>query len=147
MRVEKFAEHWLGMTPSVRASTELNARWNPGGTFESAFWDLSASVLPYGNVSPKRIFRGTLREIQLGTTGYTLKLVERDSEDVELWVWLQAATQNSNASGRFLWERLQAGEVAIGSDVFALGEFMRTPRRNMEWHSLAIDNGYLIWVP
>jgi hypothetical protein len=146
MRVEKFAGAWLDMTPNTRASTELNAAWNPGGTFESAFWVLADSMLPHGDASPKRIFRGALREIQLGTSGYTLKLVERDSEDVELWVWVQKATKESNASGRVLWERLETGKVVIGSDVFALGHFVRTTRPNKEWQSLAIDNGHLIWV-
>jgi hypothetical protein len=146
-RIEKFALSWLAMTPTARASTQLSAPWNPGGSYASGFFDLAATTIANPATSPIRIYRGTIAIIHTGTTGYSLTLTQKDSTGTDLLVWVQNGVATSGPSGASLWGRLASGTVAIGTEVFALGQFGHNSRGSRVWYSLPVVSGNDMWIP
>ena len=147
MLIELFARAWQTMSPSDRANTLLQAPWNLGGSYATAFLDLTREVARGASPSPVRIYKGTVASIHRGTTGYSLTLAERHDDGHEFVVWIQNATASSGPSGGTLWARLQDGAIAVGAEVFALGQFHWTSRPTRAWHALPIVDGHDIWIP
>lgn len=145
-RVERFAAEWKTMSSSARAVTELRASWNPGGTYGSAFLDLSTTSLADESPTRTAIYCGTIASIWKGKTGYILTLAERHMNGSELCVWVQNHVSASDPSGKRLWANLVAGTVQPGSLVFALGEFAINHRPTTSWYSLPVASGNHIWV-
>jgi hypothetical protein len=146
-RIEKFALSWTAMTPTARASTQLSAPWNPGGSYASAFFDLGATSITNPATSPIRIYRGTIAKIHPGATGYSLTLTQKDRKGTDLLVWVQNGVATSGPSGVSLWGRLASGAVAVGSEVFALGQFGHNSRGSRVWYSIPAVNGNDMWIP
>ncbi|ALV07716.1 hypothetical protein DES44_1202 [Roseateles depolymerans] len=146
-RVERFAAEWKTMPPATRAATELLAGWNAGGTYDSAFFDLSAFLLAGASPTRTAIYRGTIANVRKGTSGYILTLVEKHKDGRELRVWVQNFVSTSGPAGVRLWNRLTAGSVLPGAEVFALGEFLINHRPTVAWYSLPITTGNHVWVP
>ncbi len=146
-RIEKFAKSWIAMSSATRTSTQLSAPWNPGGTYDSAFFDLAVNVLSSPNKSPMRIYRGTIARIYPGATGYSLGLSETHSTGIELVVWVQSGVQKSGPSGVNLWNRLNSKAVTVGMEVFALGQFDHEVRPTRAWYSLPVTDGRDVWIP
>ncbi|MEX3984067.1 hypothetical protein AB4Y45_34455 [Paraburkholderia sp. EG287A] len=146
-RIEKFAQSWTAMTPTARASTQLSAFWNPGDSYASAFFDLAATSITNPAANPMRIYRGTIAKIHHGTTGYSLTLTQKDSAGTELLVWVQDGVATSGPSGVSLWSRLAAKAIAIGAEVFVLGQFDHNSRGMRVWYSIPVTSGNDIWIP
>jgi len=146
-RVERFAKSWKSMAIATRSSTQLSAPWNAGGTYASAFVDLAVNVLANATHSPMRIYRGTIARIHHGASGYSLTLSQAHSTGRDLLVWVQNGVSSSNPSGIKLWARLAAGAVAVGTEVFALGQFGHNSRPTQSWYSLPVVDGHDIWIP
>lgn len=73
--------------------------------------------------------------------------IHSDPDKRELSVWLQNITNTSGPSGTRLWDRLEAGLVSPGSEVFALGQFLINHRPTISWYSLPVTSGNFVWVP
>lgn len=146
-RVKHFAKSWKTMAPATLASTELSAPWNAGETYASAFMDLAVNVLASAAQSPIKIYRGTIARIHHGTTGYSLTLSQAHSTGKDLLVWVQNGVPSSCPSGAELWSRLTSGAVAVGTEVFALGQFDHNSRPHRVWYSLPVADGHDIWIP
>jgi hypothetical protein len=143
--VEIFARAWLQMTTPKRQSAGLSAPWNPGGTYESAFFDLHQHTLSAVPLSPEHIFYGEVVKVHKGTSGYTLTLAQRHANGEELLIWVQNPTAHSGASGASLWSQLVAGGV-VGRKIFAKGTFLLEQRPTVTWYSLPVITGEDVWL-
>lgn len=145
--VEVFATYWKDMASSRRRSKQLTAGWNTGDTYESAFVNLISQPLAGSVPSRKKIYYGSISRIHSGTSGFSLTLSQTHSSGVELLIWVKKITEDSGSLGASLWKRLSHGGVALGSEVFALGQFDHNARGTRVWHALPIVDGHDIWIP
>lgn len=113
--VKKLAGHWETAPPSLRASAPLKAAWNPGGTYGSAFFELSASPPSDSPSTAEHVLVGTVDSIVSGKTGFTIVLHERHGDGLPLWVWLKDIVR-ANSVGEALWSRLAGKAVSPGGE-------------------------------
>ena len=75
--LESFVLAWIKMTATDSKNAALKAPWNTGGTYYSAFKELSHSNLPAPVSCGTKIFVGTIAHIQRATTGWIFRLNEK----------------------------------------------------------------------
>lgn len=151
--VRKFATEWKNMTPNRRRSTPLKAEWNPGGNYDSAINPLiNFKKLSLQNRS-ELLFEATVSRIHEGATGFTLDLVETDSSELQLKIWIRTIALTSGKQGRALKSELEEfknnpNEIS-GKKVYFLSSFStQSSWKNPDWEWLAapIDHPSLIWI-
>lgn len=135
--IEPFASAWHLMSKGERIRRPLRAPWNPGGTYETAFFDLVELPLVEDPESQIRIYSGTVEDLRKVPTGYVVALNEIHSgAGHPLWIWIREEVKKSSG-GEDLWLALGAG-LRPGTRVCALGSFRFTTRNSGSWYALAV---------
>lgn len=148
--VESYAIEWLGMTTHEKQSEALQAPWNPGRTYFSAFHPIwfytSADVTTLG----EKIFVGTFKSAIKSKTGYVITLAEKNLTGEELWVWVQSIVFTIGATGKALEHLLntcvQSPANYIGKRVFALEKFSRQSGSKGPWSSIPVVHPHMMWI-
>ena len=145
--MQRFAENWLTKSATAQRATKLLADWNPGGTYHSAFHPLGYhKTVDVGTLSI-RIIVGILQSVRNGKSGYTITLQEKNSDGVELQVWVQSVAFAQGRAGATLEERLAKLEVTPTLiQVFALGEFFLQERAKRKWYALPIIHPHFLYL-
>ena len=136
--VSSFAEAWQVLSAPERAASPLIAEWNLGGTYDTAFFDLSAPPPTWHPRSPMLIYVGAVAAVKAIATGFQITLQSRHASGREMRIWLQARALNRSAVGASLIAALHAGSIQPDMTIFALGEFAHTPSKtgNYEWYAM-----------
>lgn len=138
--VERFADEWLAMNAATQRATPLTAPWNPGGSYHSAVHTIgyhpNVDVTGVG----ERIYGGVLASVLASKTGFVLSLAQKNSDGLDLTVWVQNVTFQQGSAGSALQARLTAlaRTLPTGLRLFALGEFIPQLRPNRRWYALPI---------
>lgn len=153
-RVEVFAKQWQAQTPYERQSTALLAPWNPGATYDSAFHAVP-SWPPAGNVRDLRtvhdkIMLATVRAVVVYGTGYTIELLQLNTDGRALSLWIPDTCLAYGAAGKALRQQIVAASQSpaqlIGHTVFALGTFTDKRIKGAAVLSLTVEHPHLLWI-
>lgn len=147
--IKRFAEDWASMTVQERRSTNLDAPWNNGGTYFSAFVPLefyrNRKIENLGEL----IYSGILKEAVQGRTGITLVLREPHSTKRPFWIWITNQTFNEGTSGTLLNDELNdliKKDIEKEYRIFALGEFITQERETNSWWSLQVNHPAMVAI-
>ena len=147
--VKRFAEDWLSMTVRDRQSEPLDAPWNIGGNYFSAFVPLEFYMNREIESLGERIYSGTLKKAIQGRSGITLVLQEPHFTGLPFWIWITSQTFLEGTPGTSLHAEL---DNLIRTDsqkeyrVFALGEFIEHTRGSRSWWSLQVSHPAMIAI-
>lgn len=144
---KRFAEEWRLMSSTLRGSTSLDAPWNPGGTYESAFADIRGRGPSGSPDTPHAIYIGNIKSVRPIATGFSITLSVNHADGAQLLLWVQHYCKGK-VGGSELWSVLTAGAGLGQTEVFALGYFRLTypTGRGRNWYSLAIAEPKYIWI-
>lgn len=148
--MESYAIEWVGMTTHEKQTDALQAPWNPGGTYFSAFHPISYYPSVDVTTLGEKIFVGTFSSAIKSKTGYVITLAEKNSSGEQLWVWVQGHAFAFGAAGQAL-QQLLANCVAspgnyVGKRVFALEKFTRQSGPKRPWSSIPVVHPHMMWI-
>jgi hypothetical protein len=148
--IESYAIEWLSMTTHQKQSENLQAPWNPGGTYFSAFHPIWFYPNTDVNTVGEKIFVGTFKSVIKSKTGYVITLNEKNATGEELWIWVQDVAFSYGAAGASLKTRLVASAVSpssfVGKRVFALENFTWNSGGKGPWSSIPVVHPHMMWI-
>jgi len=148
--VESYAIEWLTMTNHEKQSELLQAPWNPGGIYFSAFHPIWFYKTTDVTTLGEKIFVGKFKSAMKTKTGYIITLAEKNSSGDELWIWVQNIAFTSGSAGQALQQLLtacvQSPSNYVGKQVFALERFTKQSSNSHNWASLPVVHPHMMWI-
>lgn len=137
--VSDLAHAWLKLSEAERDHTDLKAHWNEGGTYQSAFFDLSSAKEIQAEAQGERVFVGHLKRVASGGRGPSIVLQEKEHSGEELRVWVLPAALQVGLKGAQLQRELDSLAKSPAARVFVLGKFQRKTKDSRSWLSLQLN--------
>ena len=144
-RVEKFAKEWLKLTQQTRKAQPLEAGWNPGGTYASAFYPFdylnTQTMVPVGT----RIHTASVASGMLSNGDFHIRLREQTPRATPKVVIINSAILNASNAGQALATKITNQTLATSKIyVFFLGAFQMNQSTGQE--ELIVPHRYYFYV-
>ncbi len=132
-RVERFAKEWLKLTQQVRKTQPLEAPWNLGGTYASAFYPFDYQDTESMYSVGTRIHTASVVSGKLSNGDFYIRLKEQKAHATPKIVIINAAMLSASVAGQSLaMQLINPGVPTSKTYIFFLGAFLANQTTSQE---------------